>query len=233
MSRIDILITPLTAKSPDEDVRACAAIINRRHQYEPNRLHDLTRPEEERLARKIRQLTRHLHEPRTCAYVAKINASGEVVGWISWRKPQFLVRVTPDTSNAMAQVPSKTCIKKPEDDRDYEVDHEAIELVNKEKKVKEAHFFGTDPFWCVPTPCPHSKAAALKACFAIIQGSLSFVLSASCSQSGNRKQACRTFLVGRASSGSASQNWVHKLAYGAYTVREARVQSRCMVRIHV
>lgn len=233
MSRIDILITPLTAKSPDEDVRACAAIINRRHQYEPNRLHDLTRPEEERLARKTNQLTRHLHESRTCAYVAKMTASGEVVGWITWRKPQSLTQVTSDTSNAMAQVPSTDKTNKPEDDRDYEVDHEAIELVNKEKKVKEAYFFGTEPFWCVSTTCPQLQAAALISWFAMIQGSLSFVLSAPCPQSRNWKQASRTFLIGRASSRSAGENWIHKLAYGAYTVRKTRVQDCCLVRIYL
>lgn len=146
MPDIDIQILPLSLGASDDDIRGCAALINRRHQFEPNRLRDLTRPEEERLQSRVRQLKQQVTEPRCVAYLAKNKSKGEVVGWISWLKPAVAAPPS-DTSNTVAEAIQLNTIVESEHEPDYERDHEAVNMVRIEKKAKEAHFFGTQSFW--------------------------------------------------------------------------------------
>lgn len=147
MPNVELDVLALSSQASDEDIRACAAIINRRHQFEPNRLRSVTRTDDERLQSKTIQLKKHLSNPRTTAYFAKNVSTGAVMGWISWLNPNTNNAQPSDTSDANGQALQMRSILKAEDDDDPERDYDAVKAVSAEKKRQEKYFFGDHPFW--------------------------------------------------------------------------------------
>lgn len=145
MPGLEIDIVPLTLTLHDDDIRACAALINRRQQFEPNRLRDVTRSEEDRLQANVKRLRTHLRDPQTSAYVARRKGTDEVLGWISWLRPEDTLNGTRKATSDQATHVNDAIDTGSESD--YERDYEAVKAVANEKKVQQKRIFGDQPFW--------------------------------------------------------------------------------------
>jgi hypothetical protein len=145
MTGISLVIEPFTYRSSQDDVRACASFINRRHQFEPNRLQDHSRSEESRLAEKAYSIRAFLRQPHSTAFLARLADTGEVVGWIAWTEPP--ASKGPDSYRTEAKANGVEAPLDAIDGMDRERDLEAVEAVSKRKKEIQKRFFGDDPVW--------------------------------------------------------------------------------------
>lgn len=138
MDSLNLEILPLTDASPYNVIHGCAKLINRRQLFEPNRLRDENRSEEERVNTHATNIQKYLSQPGSTVYYARNKPSDEVVGWIGWLRPSLTSHFLPEANNQKEAIDSTV---------DKEKDMDAIKSVAGEKKSLEKKFFGDEPFW--------------------------------------------------------------------------------------
>lgn len=138
MEPLDLEIQSLTEANPNSDVYDCAKLINRRQLFEPNRLRERNRRDEERISRHAASIQKYIGQPGSKVYFLRDKRSNEIVGWIGWLKPAA------NDDAPIENIKGKEAI---DDPVDVERDMEAIQAVNSEKKALERTFFGDQPFW--------------------------------------------------------------------------------------
>lgn len=138
MQPLDLEILPLTDANPHDDLYSCAKIINRRQLFEPNRLRDEGRHEEERIAARVASIRNYLSQPGSSAYYARSKRLDEIIGWIGWLRPHVNHQSSAEFSNEKEEIDNKV---------DNEKDMDAIKSVSVERKALECEFFANEPFW--------------------------------------------------------------------------------------
>ena len=123
-----IEIRPMQA----EDVPTC--FMSWPRLFFPNRLRNPSMTVEQRFQKHCRGMEADLQSPALSLFVGKLN--GEIVGWTSWVKPDYLV--------AEAGISSHQPIVR---EKDEESDAELLSALGKARKAMRDHFFGDQPSW--------------------------------------------------------------------------------------